>query len=365
MKATERLRVAAYPRDPNPYQSLLYQAMAHNGVEVTYLGELTPSHSLNQLLLPVEVIARSRGGLDVVHLHWVFGFRLPGRDRFRAVGLLSQAWFHMFLRAVRASGVQLVWTAHNVLPHQPVFWDEVGSRRALVEAADLVIAHTPSTLDSLDVLDMHARATAVVPHGPLATRVDSPRRLDTAASQPLTLLFVGSVAEYKGVEDLVSAFGSLSDKNARLIVAGRCTEPDLARRLRAAAQAQGDRIDLRLERMSDAELDDVLYEADVLVLPYREVTTSGVAVLGLEAGLPLVVPDLPGLDELPPVGVFRYRAHDGLADLLEQVVRTPRHQLRAMGSAGRDAAPAVSWADIAATTTQLFRALVPSAESVR
>lgn len=358
------LRVAALPRDANPYQSLLYSAMQENGVEVTYLGELTPSRSLNLLLLPAEVLVRGRRGLDIVHLHWVFGFRLPGRHRVPVVGLLSEAWFRVFLRTVSATGVRLAWTAHNVLPHSPVFGDDVRGRRALVSAADLVIAHSQATLEELAVLGIRPRASAIVPHGPFSTTAAENRSRDTEADRPLTLVFVGAVARYKGVEDLVAAFGSLEDRQARLIVAGRCTDPNLARRLNSAAMAEGSGIELRLHRLTDVELDDLLHEADVLVLPYREATTSGVAVLGFGAGLPLVVPNLPGLSELPSAAVFRYNSRAELAETLAQVIATPLDELRAMGSSGRASVSRLSWAEIAEITTRLLRGLVERREAV-
>ncbi len=353
------ISVGAFPRDPNPYQRLLYAEMAELGVEVTYLGELTRSRTLNLLLLPGELLVRRRRGLGIVHLHWVFGFQLPGRRRLRAVGLMSQAWFRVFLRTVVAADLRLVWTAHNVLPHSPVFWNDVRARRDLGEAVDLVIAHSSATLDALAELGIHPRATAIVPHGPFATGAGDSRESDDARVGPLTLTFVGAVEHYKGVDDLVTAFAALDAPHVRLVVAGGCSDPDFARRLEGLTRPLGDRVSMCLRRLSDDELDDVLRGADVLILPYRKVTTSGSAVLGLAAGLPLVVPDLPGLADLPAEGVFRYRGQEDLAAMLASVVATPRDRLRAMGSAGRASAAeaGASWEEIARTTTGLFGCL--------
>ena len=49
------MKVLVLPRDANPYQSLLYGEMRRLGVQVIYLGELTPIQTLNLLLLPLEV----------------------------------------------------------------------------------------------------------------------------------------------------------------------------------------------------------------------------------------------------------------------------------------------------------------------
>ena len=46
------MKILVLPRDANPYQSLLNGEMRRLGVQVTYLGELTPIQTLNLLLLP-------------------------------------------------------------------------------------------------------------------------------------------------------------------------------------------------------------------------------------------------------------------------------------------------------------------------
>ena len=327
MTRGHRLSVAVFPRDPNPYQRLLYAEMEELDVEVRYLGDITPSRTLNLLLLPFELTVRRCRGLDIVHLHWVFGFELPFRARSRVMGALSEAWFRLFLRSVPALGLRLVWTAHNLLPHSPVFWDDLRARRRLVAAADLVLAHSESTLTGLAELGARPRRSAVVEHGPFPSGVRPASAVNEG--NPLTIAFIGSVADYKGVEDLLSAFGSLPPSDARLVVAGRCSDPALAKRLRAMAEPL-DRVELRLAWLSDDELD----------------------------GVPLVVPDLTGFAQLPDAAVLRYEEPTGLADALARATSLTRSELRTMGEAGRTSIAGVTWADVADKTTRLFRSLV-------
>lgn len=349
-----RVRVAAFPRDPNPYQALLYEHMPDLGVDVDYLGELTPSHTLNVVLLPIEVAIRRARGLDIVHLHWVFGFALPFRGRARAVGRLSGLVFETFLWALDRLDVGLVWTAHNVLPHSPVFWDDVAARRRLAAAADLVLVHNDATREGLAGIGADPRRVEFVAHGPYPVRE---RPDDDGADRPFVFAFLGAIDEYKGVEDLVAAFLRLPGTDCRLVVAGRCSDPALADRLRAvvAGAGAGSRIDLRLRWSTDDEIAATLAAADVVVLPYRQVTTSGVAVLALSAAVPLVVPDLPGFADLPRAAVISYSGVESLDTGLLRALRTPRSELRAMGRRGRDAIRSVTWSDVAAMTAGLFR----------
>jgi glycosyltransferase involved in cell wall biosynthesis len=347
------MKVIALPRDRNPYQNLLYGEMERLGTQVAYLGELTPSHTVNLVLLPLELAARRATGSQVVHLHWVFPFAVPGGQRFPLLRWLAQRWFALWLRSARLFRLRLVWTAHNVLPHSPVFADEVSARRALVKSSDLVIAHSPTTLRELAALGAAPQRSAVIPHGPFTpTPLTTPLPDPGADGQPCQFLFFGKVAEYKGVEELLAAFTALPGRiPARLAVVGECHDPGLRSRLHRLADQGGSRVSLRLDRVPDGDVTPLLTAADVVVLPFRRVTTSGSAILALSHGRPLIVPELPALADLPDQALLRY---DGtvasLTTALERLAQADVTTLAAMSAAARSYATRTTWPEIAART---------------
>jgi glycosyltransferase involved in cell wall biosynthesis len=346
------MKVLVFPRDDgNPYQRLLYGEMERLGTRVTYLGRLTPSRTLNLLLLPLEVAARRAAGARLVHLHWVFGFGLPGADRFPPARRLAQAWFTLWLRITRLLGVRLVWTAHNVLPHGAVFADDVAARRTLVQACDLVLAHSGSALTGLAALGAAPRRSAVIPHGPLAPvpPAASLRAPGSGRGGPRRIVFFGKILDYKGVEDLLAAFAAgPADATAELIVAGQCDDQPMRSRLQRAA---GERVVLRLERLAEPEVEPLLTSADAVVLPYRRVTTSGSAMLALAYGRPLILPELDAFAHFPPEAIVRYDGtREALTEALTWVARAETAALAAMAAAARAYAATLSWPDIAART---------------
>jgi glycosyltransferase involved in cell wall biosynthesis len=348
------MRILAFPRDDsNPYQGLLYAEMRRRGARVSYLGRLTPSHTLNLLLLPAELAARRLTGARIVHLHWVFAFSLPGARRFPVLRRAAQAWFSLWLRTAGLLGVRLVWTAHNVLPHGPVFADDVEARRRLVRACDLVIAHAPAALDELAARGAVPRRTAIIPHGPVGPApAAGPLRTPGAGDGPRAFLFFGKVRPYKGVGDLLAAFASLpAHVPATLTVAGRCGDPAERAELAALARRAGSRAALRLDRVPDAEVTGLLAAADTVVLPFRRVTTSGSAMLALCHGRPLIVPDLPSLADLPDQAVLRYDGTvPGLAAALTELALASPQTLAAMSGAARAYAATTSWPQVARRT---------------
>jgi glycosyltransferase involved in cell wall biosynthesis len=345
------MKILALPRDPNPYQRLLYGGITDAGHEVRYAGELTPSHTLNLLLLPLEITVCRARGWRVLHLHWVFAFRLPGSSRLPLLRKAAQAWFALVLRVSRRLDMRVVWTAHNVLPHTPVFHDDEAARRLLVDSSDVVLAHTAATFTALEGIGATPRRRAIVPHGPFDLGAEA-----SATPRPtvgtLSLLFFGQVSEYKGVEDLLDALSRLPPSaSVRMLIAGECRERHLRERLTLLAERCGERVEMRLERIPDDRIDSLMARADAVVLPFRRVTTSGTALLAMSLGRTVVLPNLPAFADVPrDAAVFYDGSVDDLERVLIDMTRWSRERLRQCGGAALTYARRLSWADVARQT---------------
>ena len=355
------MRMLVFPWDPNPYQRLLYDEMQHLDVQVTYIGNLTPSRTLNLLLLPLEVLVYRIAGARLIHLHWVFAFAFPGTGRFPMMRRVAYIWFLLWLRTCKVLRMYLIWTAHNVLPHEPVFADDVSARRTLVQASSLVVAHSSSALTELAALGAIARRSAVIRHGPI-TPIRSASSVATPSERrsPRRFLFFGRVQDYKGVDDLLTAFSAIPDDIAvHLTVAGQCDDPKLRSRLYELAQPLGAGVTLRLERVPDDEVAPLLAANDIMVLPFRHVTTSGSAMLALAHKKPLVAPRLPGLADLPDQAVLWY---DGkiptLVDALLSLALADSDTLAAMSAAAGEYASTTTWRHIAERTVTDIRLML-------
>jgi len=349
------MKVLVLPRAPSPYQNELYAAMRRQGTRVSYLGVLTSSRTLNLLLLPFETLVRAATGWRIVHVHWLFGFALPGSERFPLLRRLSQAWFMFWLAITQSARVRIVWTAHNVLPHERVFHDDLAARRALVRASRLVIAHSTATLGALDSLGLRPCATLVVPHGPIAMGIRGASRQPGSTPGQRRLLFFGQVREYKGVEELVAAATQVpATTQFTLLVAGECGDAALRQRLERLAALAPNRVILDLRYMSDTHLAHLVDDADIVALPFRRVTTSGSAWLALNRGRPLILPRLPAFDEFPDDAVWRYDGTiGGLTAAITAMAEASPERLATMSDVGR-AHLFPSWDAIARRTLSAF-----------
>jgi glycosyltransferase involved in cell wall biosynthesis len=341
--------IVALPRDPNPYQERLYAPMRRVGVKVRYGGALTRSHTLNVALLPLELVWLRTQGYGTVHLHWTFAYNLPGAQRHRTVRRLGRLWLTFTLRLAALAGHDIVWTAHNLLPHEPVFDDDGLMRRELLRVCSLVIAHDESSAAELQNRFGDARAISVIPHGPLA----SPAVLSVSPpdeSDVRRLLFFGKVDAYKGVEELLAAIRDVP-ATLHLEIVGRCADPMLRRRIETVAAEMTDRVTLILAHVPESELPEVFSRAELLVFPFRRITTSGSLMLGLGAGRGAIVPDMPAMSTIPDGAVLRFSTGAGsLASVLRAATELDAEAVRSMGAAARRYATRISWEEIAETT---------------
>jgi beta-1,4-mannosyltransferase len=344
----------------NPYQRLLAANLTEIGVDAAAISEW-PRRA------PILGAWLAQGRPDVLHLHWIHDFLggSKGRPSRRTV-----LWFEWQLRLLKVLGVRIVWTVHNLRGHESAAAEpderDAAAHRALVERADAIILHCRTARDALIELyrpSSAARARMhVLPHGSYVKQyaVDSD---PVAAREALGLgpggpvfAFVGSIRGYKGVGELLEAFAGSTDlgPDARLLICGKPLPARLGRELEGRAAADR-RIVVRLERIPEEDLSRVLRAADVVVLPFRDILTSGSAILALSHGRPVIAPALGCLPEtLPADASFLYDpdAPDALAGALQQAAGA---DLAAMGTRARSYADGLDWSAIAVETARLYR----------
>lgn len=376
------MKVAAFPRDNNPYQSLLHEALHRQDVEVGFLPMPTGSQTLNLLLMPASLLRARLQGCRILHLHWVFGFSLPGSDRLPPLRLVSQVWFGVVLLWCRLLGIRLVWTAHNVLPHDQVFWNDRVARRWLLSSASHVVVHDERSVRELAQLVRWPGSlppTTIVRHGSYKdwyareqTTMDDSRKELGLPTDAMVMLFFGRVSAQKGILELLRAFASLCATahlpvEPILVVAGQCGDDEVAAQLGESAEKLGDRLRLDVRYLPDHVLASYLAAADMVVLPFRQSTTSGSVVLALTAGRPTVLPDLPTFAEVPEAACIRYdpKDPDGLLQGLRSTCSMPRDLLAVKGSVGREAVESVTWSEAAQRTAGVYRDVLTGAGRAR
>lgn len=218
------------------------------------------------------------GRWHVLHVHWPeLLFLRDGRLRTLAGAVLCV----LLVARLRLTRRALVRTAHNVAPHD--------HRGVLVDSVLRMLDRATTRWVLLnDTTPVPAGASReVIPHGHYRDWYAGNTAPDAV---PGRALFFGLIRDYKNVPQLVRAFCGVTDASATLHIVGRPDPAGLAERVRA--EAQGDpRVELAFGYADDERLVREMGEAQLVVLPYRELHNSGAMLLALSLGRPVLVPD--------------------------------------------------------------------------
>ncbi len=278
---------------------------------------------------------------DVVHVQWAV---LRPVDR-------------RFYRRLAAVGMPVVFTAHDPLPN-------VGGRSRRRSAAATarsfarVVCHSEwgrrALVERCGVAPDRVR---VIPHGALTYL----RRLPdvpppVAGSGPLAAL-PGILRPYKGADVLVQAWPAVRARvpGATLAVAGRAMMDP------AQLGAPGPGVEILDRFLSDAELAALLRGAEVVVLPYRRIDSSGVLFAALAFGRALVLSDVGSFRELHAehgIGVVVPPGDPAaLADAVAGVLEDASRRAELEAASERAAAGPFSWELVARRHEQVYREL--------
>ena len=113
------------------------------------------------------------------------------------------------------------------------------------------------------------------------------------------VLFFGFVRAYKGLDTLIRAMPALvaTQPNAKLVVAGEFWEPVAEYEELVTSLGLEPQVVFHDRYIANEEVGDFFAAADVLAMPYRSATQSGVITLAVQAGLPIVATRVGGLPE--------------------------------------------------------------------
>ncbi len=332
----------------NPYLELLAGALAEEGVAVHQAGfrYLTPAW-----------LFRQRLDVQVIHQHWFHNYH---QRRSLHLSALGAAYLAALLRLARRLGYGLVWTVHNLQPHERRHrrLDDWLSR--LILRLGVPIVHCQAAADAVRQRFGYGGPIQVAPHGnyvgvyppPPAAKQEARAQLGLPADA-LIFLHAGVIRPYKGIPALVRQFARLPARHAALVVAGEEHESDLRAEL-AGELRDDERIILRLGWLPDEELALYLAAADVAVTSFARVLTSGSVLLAMSAGLPVVAPALGCIPETVSDGGILYDPADpdGLVRALRAATTA---DLPALGRAAYEAALGQSWAQTAAGVVEAYR----------
>lgn len=334
------------PDDDNQYLERLTSALREAGVRVAPIR-----------LAPLAVVRMFARGLRVVHVHWPeylvrpFAATRP-QAALNAVRLVRLA---AGLAACRLLRMRVVWTVHNLGPHEAdASRSAIRAYALMARTADVFVVHSRAAAARTEPRFPRARGRLVVaPHGhyvgahpPAGEARDAVRARYGIPPDAFLLLAFGQIRRYKRLAELSRVVAGAQDGGLHLLVAGGGFDRALADELEAVC-AGAEQVHLDLRRVPDEQVTALHAASDAAVCNHQELFSSGALLLALSQGLAVITAESDAAREVagwPAVSTFRTGA-----ELLEAVERLRGVDPAARRSAAEAAAGAASW-ELAATS---------------
>ncbi len=283
---------------------------------------------------------------NILHVQ---GFRHPAMD-----------WPMLIL--AKLVGTRTIVTVHNFLPHESKRFDWL-IYRLIYWLADHLIAHTEHTARKLaELTGISWEKLSIIPHGTLEFQhhphidKDAAREQLEIPEEKTVVLSFGRIRHYKGVDLLIEAVKRLDDPHLLLLIAGNDSM-----HLKASL-TEADPIVFHDGFVDPGRVRLYFAAADLVALPYRKIDQSGVLLLALSSGCPVLATRVGGIKEVIEDGINGFLCGpndvDALTERLADALASPS-ELRRIGENGRRTAnETFGWESIARQTASLYQDLV-------
>lgn len=326
------------------YPTWLYPGASDRepGMERTYLADvLYTLDALNPRSLWIAARDIANAHCDLAIVNWWTLFWAPG--------------FALMAKLLRARGVKVVFLCHNLFDHDSGVLKRVLARRFLSQA-DAYLVHSSEQAETLKQM-FPAKAIRMHPH-PTYDNYPYPTKVLPKRGR-LELLFFGFIRPYKGLDTLIDALALLADHDVYLTVVG---EPwyrpeELQEQVRGSGAPN---VELHLEYVDASDAADYFSRADLVVLPYRKATGSGVAAMAYHYDKPVLATRVGGFPDIIEDGRTGFLVDPDSPQQLAAAIRAlDRSALAPLVIRVRDYKNRFTWSSLADTLVEL----APTAKS--
>ena len=293
----------------------------------------------------------------VIHIQWI---RVPYVD------LL----FYRFIK--RHYKIKIVFTAHNVVPHESNSRENKLYGR-FYSIVDSIIVHENRSAELLQkYFNVKPESISVIRHGVLDLPTDPvlvQKEYDDIVSKhnipenAIVFASLGLQSYYKGVDVLIDLWNKhakeFEDLSCHLILAGSFNG------LSTEAINKNDNVHVENSYVSNERLKAYMKRTNVALLPYREISQSGLLLTAIASKTPFLVTDVGGISEplsIADVGwMISHCDEELLYQMMLQLAKNPHKVLDKKfnnDQAWEKVQSAYSWGSIGTKTSKLYKDLL-------
>lgn len=338
------LKGIQYPFSNNPYSVLWKEALYRRGV--SFKSPLT--------LLAFFKEAFFVNKPNLVHLHWVHPV---GKNLL--ISLFKFVIFQLTVLIFWLRRVKIYWTIHNLEPHEKKhIWLDSINNFLLAKYVTSVFVHGVSAIPIIvkKIPSLSGKIYCAF-HGNYNEIISLHcKRTGGAVSEGRCFLYFGLIRSYKGVLDLIEQYSKISETGT-LIIVGQPYSLNIKIAIEKLAEKDA-RVILKFGYLDHDDLVSYICDADVVVLPFKEVFTSGSLMLAMTLGKPVIVPKIGLLTEyVSDDCAFMYEdiSDCGLYEAIRTAFNASDETLRSMGSIAKRRADNFSWDATAVSIVNVYQ----------
>lgn len=305
-------------------------------------------------------LTKNRRIVSIIHLHWpAYLYSRKNSIPF----LIQLIKFSFNLLFARLLGYKLVWTAHNLYPHEMnnrhlEYW----ARMLLIFFSNFLFCHFQGGIQKLQE-EFHCRkAIYKIPHGdfldifPNQVSRSYAREVLGIPEKSFVFLVFGNVRYYKGLGEVIAGFSAAAEEDDLLMIVGK--NPD------SAEVARISRIDPRIlvfnDKIRERKVQFYFNASDCCIIHYREIFTSGNIFLAMGFSLPIVAVNKGIIHEVvkDDFGIL-YHDHKSMVSALKKIKEM---ELQAAGKSAYEELLKYRWEDAAKISAEAFRMILSDKE---
>ena len=343
-------------RSGNSYQTNLAHSLSKQGASIYFSPKF---HRRKITSLFAMIIGLSRCWRpDILHIHWPDPFMIADN---KFITFIKSTGFICEILLLKLFGVKIIWTVHNIMGHEDRSEYQLLFTRLMARLNNKLISHCSSA--NIEIVKTYGKdlSITVIHHGNYIRQYKNEMTSLQARNklgfdkEDIIFLHFGYIRPYKGISELINAFKRLDNQRAKLLIVGKPFDNKIATDIYNDCKYDN-RIKNILKFIPDDDIQIYMNAADVVVLPYKDVLTSGTVILSMSFGRPIIAPAIGCIaDTIDEKGGFLYKTKDGLFESMKNVLCIDREILMDMGKHNFKLTEQFGWDEIGKRTYDIYQ----------
>ncbi len=209
-------------------------------------------------------------------------------------------------RIRKVSNIKIIAICDNIIPHEKRVLDFRLTKRFINQMDAFIVLSKKVEEELLSIIpDAQYKYS---PHpiysifGQVPTQEQARKKLDISTDK--VILFFGLIREYKGLDILIDAMGMLKKdlNDYTLMIVGECYENEQKYSDIIEKCGLTENVRTHFSFIPDEDVGTYFSAADVVVLPYRSASQSGIVQIAYHYDTPVIVSNVGGLPEIVEEG---------------------------------------------------------------